>query len=82
MGGVLGEVEAVPVLSVADAEDEVDDFGPAFLPFLDSFRRVGVRGQALVAGNTGAASTTTAAALAKDTATVGESVADRGAELP
>ena len=50
-GGVvvwmLGEVERVPVLRVADAEDEVDDFRAAFLPFFYRFWGVGVGTQTL-----------------------------------
>lgn len=78
--GVLGKVEAVPVLRVADAEDEVDDFGPAFLPFFYGTRRVGVGREIFC--HAAAAGLGGGFRLAEYPAAVGKGVADWGAELP
>src|SRR5437763_328905 len=40
---MLGQVQRMPVLRMADAKDEVDHFGAAFLPFLYCFGRTWVR---------------------------------------
>jgi len=79
---VLGEVEAVPVLRVADAEDEVDDFGPAFLPFFHGTRRVGVGREIFFCHAAAAGLGGGGFRLAEYPAAVGKGVADWGAELP
>jgi hypothetical protein len=75
---VLLHVERVPVLGMGDAEDEVDHLGGAVLGALHGERGLGVDGAQLLISRDAAAGF----GLGEHARAVGESIADRGAELP
>lgn len=74
MIAVLLKVETVPVLCVANAEDKVNHFAATTLDGRDGGGGVRVEVRWRLVGRLGG--------LREDARSVGESVADRGAELP
>src|SRR5277367_6970455 len=74
---MLGQVQQMPVLRMADAKDEVDNFRAAFLPFLYCFRGMWVRAQVRTAP-----SSADGALLPKDATPVSKGVPDGRPKLP
>ncbi len=78
---MLGQIQRVPVLGMADTKDEVNHFGATFLPVLDGFWRVRMWTQFCSSGNTSTCFTASAR-LPKYTGTISKSIPYRRTKLP
>lgn len=72
---ILGQVQAVPMLGMTDSKDEINHFGPSFLPFLHCLGRIGVGTQ--IGGRS-----PRRGLLTKHTGTIGESISNGSTKLP